>query len=278
MSVPVPTEENVLRRPDRLFDAYFFDLDGTIHLGDQLLPGAAQVIGELRRRAIPVRFLSNNATRDPAMVAAKLTSLGLPTPASEITNPVMTTIAWLQEHHPGASVFALAEEPLLRALAEAGFRLSDDPAEIDVVIASYDRTFDYRKLQIAFDALWFHRRAILIQTNPDAFCPYPGGRGEPDCAAITAALEASTGVRCSATLGKPDPLMLTTALAGIATPVTDPVMVGDRLGTDILMGLRAGLTTVAVLTGDATPADIASLSADRAPDYVLKTIDQILPT
>ncbi len=73
-----------------------------------------------------------------------------------------------------------------------GIRISSDPAQIDVVIASYDRAFDDAKLQIAFDAIWLHKRARLIATNPDPFCPLPGGRGEPDCAAITAAIEACT--------------------------------------------------------------------------------------
>ena len=77
----------------------------------------------------------------------------------------------LTSHHPDAVVFPIAERPLIAALAAAGIRMSEDPAEIDIVLASYDRTFDYRKLQIAFDALWFHKRAILVQTNPDRYCP-----------------------------------------------------------------------------------------------------------
>ena len=71
-------------------------------------------------------------------------------------------------------------------------RLTERPEEIDIVVASYDRTFDYRKLQIAFDALWFHKRARLITSNPDRYCPMPGGRGEPDAAAVVAAIEACT--------------------------------------------------------------------------------------
>ena len=151
--------------PTEFYQAYVFDLDGTIYLGDHLLPGAARLIEELRRRELPVRFLSNNPTKDPQQYVEKLTKLGLPTDISDIANT----------------------------------------SEIDVVVASYDRTFDYAKLQTAFDAIWFHRRAILIQTNPDRFCPFPGGRGEPDCAAITAAIEACTGVKSQANLGKPSP-------------------------------------------------------------------------
>ena len=201
--------------PTPLYDAYLFDLDGTIYLGEKLLPGAGRIVERLRGLGRMVRFLSNNPTRDPAMYQEKLNRLGIPTPLADIVNTVVTTSAWLLEHHPDASLFVIGEAPLKRALHAAGFRLTDDPAETDVVVSSYDRTFDYRKLQIAFDAIWFHKRAILIATNPDRFCPMPGGRGEPDCAAITAAIEASTGTTCQATLGKPSPLMLTAALQGL---------------------------------------------------------------
>jgi ribonucleotide monophosphatase NagD (HAD superfamily) len=142
------------RVPDRLYAAYLFDLDGTIYLGDELLPGARELVGALRERGLPVRFLSNNPTSDPEQYAAKLTRLGLPTPATEIVNTVVTMTRWLLEHAPGAVVYPIAEAPLHRALQAAGIRTSSDPAEIDVVVASYDRGFTYEKLQTAFDAIW----------------------------------------------------------------------------------------------------------------------------
>lgn len=263
--------------PQHLHAAYVFDLDGTIYLGEELLPGAARLIAELRRREIPVRFLSNNPTKDPVMYAAMLTRLGLATAVGDVVNTVVTTVRWLQRHHPDAVVFALAEEPLLRALREAGFRLSEDPSLIDVVIASYDRTFDYRKLQIAFDALWFHKRAILVQTNPDQYCPFPGGRGEPDAAAITAAIEACSGVRCSASFGKPDPLMIEAALAGLDVPLADVVMVGDRLHTDIQMAKDAGMISALVLTGDTSAEAAGTLAPADRPTYVLDRLDRLIP-
>lgn len=266
-----------LRRPDVLHDAYVFDLDGTIYLGDELLPGAARMVAELRRRGIGVRFLSNNPTKDPEQYAAKLNSLGMPADTADIANTVVTTTRWLSEHHPDAVLFVVGEDPLKRALAHAGFRLSEKAEEIDIVVASYDRTFDYAKLQIAFDAIWFHKRAFLIQTNPDAFCPFPGGRGEPDCAAITAAIEACTGVKCQISLGKPSPLMLTEAMRGLDVPLGASVMVGDRLGTDMAMALDTGMVSALVLTGEATADDAAALPSDRQPTYVLDRIDRLIP-
>lgn len=260
------------------YDAYVFDLDGTIYLGDELLPGARTVMEGLRAEGKVVKFLSNNPTKDPVQYQAKLETLGLPTALEDIANTIVTTTRWLLDHHPGAALFVVGEEPLKRALQGAGFRLTEDPAEIDVVVASYDRTFDYRKLQIAFDALWFHKRAILIQTNPDRFCPFPGGRGEPDCAAITAAIEACTGVTCSVSLGKPSPVMLEAALGGLGLEVSRCLMVGDRLHTDIAMAVAAGMPSALVLTGESTRDDVAALPEDQRPTYVVERIDQLLPS
>jgi 4-nitrophenyl phosphatase len=262
---------------DRLYDAYVFDQDGTIYLGDDLLPGAKRLIEELRDRGRAVRFVSNNPTKDPEMYAEKLSRLGIPTPVEEIVNTVVTMTEWLLDNAPGATVYPIAEPPLIRAFEQAGIKISDDPAEIDVVVASYDRTFTYAKLQIAFDALWFHKRARLVATNPDRYCPFPGGRGEPDCAAIVAAIEACTGVKCEANAGKPYPTMLTAAVKGLGVELGDCMMVGDRLSTDIKMGVDAGMGTALVLTGESQVDDVAAQAPDDRPRYVLDRVDRLLP-
>jgi 4-nitrophenyl phosphatase len=263
--------------PDRLYGAYVFDLDGTIYLGEELLPGAKRLVEGLHDLDVPVRFLSNNPTKDPEQYAAKLRRLGLPTPIEEIVNTVVTMTRWLQDNAPDAVVYPVSEPPLVRALEAAGIRMSSDPAEIDIVIASYDRSFTYEKLQTAFDAIWFHKRARLVATNPDRFCPFPGGRGEPDCAAIIAAIEACTGVRCEVNTGKPNPVMLQESLAGTGVEPRDCVMVGDRLGTDIQMALDTGAASALVLTGEATADDVAALAEPDRPDFVLDRVDRLLP-
>lgn len=263
-------------RPGRMYGGYLFDLDGTIYLGDELLPGAHRLVTTLREAGCQTLFLSNNPTRDPRMYAEKLDRLGLPTPTSHIVNTVVTMTAWLTKEAPGANVFVIGEEPLRRAFREAGIRMTERPDEIDIVVASYDRTFDYRKLQIAFDALWRYRRARLVTTNPDAYCPMPGGRGEPDAAAVVAAIEASTGARCEANLGKPSPVMLETALDILGLPGSECLMVGDRLSTDIAMAVDAGVDSALVLTGESTPETVAAAQPDRRPTFVLSRIDDLL--
>ena len=263
--------------PTEFYSAYVFDMDGTIYLGDHLLPGAARMIEELRRRNIPVRFLSNNPTKDPEMYAEKLDRLGIQTPVDDIANTIVTTTRWLKHHAPDAVLFVVGEEPLKRALVKSGFELSEDPERIDIVVASYDRTFDYRKLQIAFDAIWFHKRAFLITTNPDRYCPFPGGRGEPDAAALVAAIEACTGTTCVANMGKPEAIMLGAAIGDLDVDPTNCMMVGDRLMTDIGMAIKTGMASTLLLTGDSTLEEAEELDESEQPTYVLERIDHLIP-
>lgn len=283
MSGPIAGSEvadSVLPVPIPVYDAYAFDLDGTLYLGEEALPGAAEVVAALRGRDSAVRFVSNNATRSPVQYVEKLNGLGIPAALAEIVTPVVTAVRWLTANAPDAVVFPIAPEPVVTALREAGIAVVEgagaDPATIDIVLASYDRSFDYAKLQVAFDAIWFHRRARLMSTNPDRFCPYPGGRGEPDAAAIVAAIEASTGTRCERTFGKPDPVVLDLALSGVDVSRDRVLMVGDRLATDIAMGVAARTATALVLTGDSTAAEAAALPAQQRPTYVIDGVGSLL--
>ena len=266
-----------LKLPDRLYDGYVFDLDGTIYLGDELLPGAKRLVETLRDNGKKVVFLSNNPTKDPEMYSEKLTKLGLPTPEEETVNTVVTMTQWLLQNHPDAVVYPIAEEPLKKSLRNAGIKMSENPEEIDIVIASYDRTFEYEKLQTAFDAIWFHNRAKLVTTNPDRYCPFPGGRGEPDAAAIVGAIEACTQAKCEVNTGKPDPIMLETITEMVGLDPAECVMTGDRLYTEIRMALDAGMPSAVVLTGETDAEMLAKESDDNMPDFVLDRIDRLIP-
>ena len=112
---------------------------------------------------------------------------------------------------------------------------------------------------------------------PTAIAPFPGGRGEPDAAAIVAAIEACTGVRCEVNTGKPDPIMLETARLALGLDLADCVMIGDRLSTDIRMAQNAGMDSALVLTGETTPELLAQLGAAEQPTWVLAQIDHLVP-
>lgn len=267
----------LMRLPQRLYAGYVFDLDGTIYLGRDLLPGAARLVRALRDADRKVLFVSNNPTRDPMQYARKLSDLGVPSAPADVLNTVVTTSRWLASNAPEAAVFPISEEPLKRALREQGIRISEDPAEIDIVIASYDRELEYRKLQIAFDAIWRYGRARLFATNPDRFCPTPDGGGEPDAAAITAAIEACTGARCERHFGKPGPVMAGAIAEALELAPEECVLTGDRLATDIGAAREAGMASALVLTGETGPEALAGIPDDCHPDYVLDRIDRLIP-
>jgi NagD protein len=262
-----------LKRPQRFYKGYVFDLDGTVYLGDALLPGARRTIQTLRRMGCRMVFVSNKPVDTRQSYADKLTRLGLPTSVDQIVNSSQVLIRELSARAPGSIVYPIGEQVLIDELVAAGFRLSDVPNEIDYVIASFDRTFVYRKLQIAFDAIRAGSR--FVATNADAYCPVPGG-GEPDAACIIAAIEACTGHKVEQVYGKPSPLMARAAMAILGTAPKESLMVGDRLETDILMGQRAGMATALPLTG-ATAMETLD-SSDVQPDYVLERLDHLLPT
>ena len=183
-----------------MIKTYIFDLDGTVYLGDALLPTARETITTLREWGKRTLFLSNNPTRSREAYAAKLTRLGLPTPAADIINSSFVMVDFLKREMPGAHLFVVGEESLRQELERAGFVLTDNASQVEAVIASFDRTFDYQKLQTAFDAI--RQGARFFATNSDRYRPVPGG-GQPDAAAVIAAIEACTSTKVEAVVGKP---------------------------------------------------------------------------
>ena len=265
----------LLRRPTRLFGGYVFDLDGTLYLGDHLLPGAAETVAAIRKHGARVAFLTNKPLERPAAYAAKLRDLGIPAEAAEVVSSTDALVRYLREAAPGARILPIAEPLITELLHETGFAIVplDEPERADLVVVSWDRTFDYAKLLSAFRAV--RHGARLVATNPDPFCPTPDG-DLPDCAAMLAAIEASTGARAEAIVGKPSAHMAATLLERLALPADDTLLVGDRLLTDVRMAHEAGMVSALVLTG-ATGPD-ALLRSSVTPDYVLGGIAEILPS
>lgn len=253
-----------------MYDAYIFDLDGTLYLGEALMPGAAETLSRIRAANRPVLFLSNNPTRTRAAYAEKLTRLGIPATEADVINSSLVMVEWLLQEAPSAVLYVLGEEPLCNELRAAGFELSEQPERIQFVVASFDRTFDYRKLQIAFDAM--RAGARLVATNADRYCPVPGG-GQPDAAALIAAIEACTETHCEVVVGKPSPIMAATVRARLGQTAQRCVMIGDRLETDIAMGVAAQMDTMLVLTGASTIADLERSTI--RPTRVLATIGEL---
>ncbi len=251
----------------RRYQGYILDLDGTTYLGERVIPGAPEIIAQLRQQGCGVVFLSNKPLERRQAYAEKLTRLGIPTSPGEVINSSLVMARYLAHEMAGVTVFAIGEPPLLEELTAVGLRLSETPEQIEVVIASFDRTFDYRKLNIGFQAL--RRGAHFLATNPDRTCPVEGGE-IPDAGAVIGALEGCSGRKVELVAGKPSPLIMEAALERLGLPADACLMVGDRLETDIVMGRRVGMTTALVLSGVTKREDLSRSSIQ--PDYVLESI------
>lgn len=260
------------------FQGYIFDLDGTVYLGERLIPGAADAIAELRARGAGVLFLTNKPLYSRADYARKLTGLGIPAGPDDVVNSSAVMADFLRREAPGARVYCIGEPSLLQELADAGMQLVADPrlagAEVDFVVAAFDRTFDYDKLDCALQAI--KKGARFVATNADRTCPVDGGE-IPDCAGIIAAIEAVSGQAVEVVVGKPHPLTVQAALNKLGLPAERCLMVGDRLETDIAMGNKAGMKTALVLTGVSTRADVEKAAAAGIawPDFVIGSVAEV---
>jgi len=261
-----------LARPSRIHAGYILDLDGTVYLGEEPLPGAREAIAELRAAGSRIVYLTNKPLERPAVYAAKLRAMGVPAEDDEVVSSLDALVAYLEEAPPSRAVLTIAEPLIDEILGEAGFTVSRDPDDVDLVVVSWDRTFDYDKLERAFRAV--RTGARIVATNPDPFCPTPEG-GLPDCAAMLAALEVSTGAKAEAIVGKPSHHLARVALARLGVPAEEVVMVGDRLLTDVGMAHANGMIGALVLTGATRLDDLPP--APRGPVFVLESLADLIP-
>jgi HAD superfamily hydrolase (TIGR01450 family) len=259
--------------PRQFYAGYVLDLDGTIYLGEELLPGAAETLKRIRQAGSRVVFLTNNPLHSAASYAQRLRSLGVPATEPEVLTPLTVLTSYLHSKHPGAPVLTVAEPLVDQTLLAAGIAVTTEPAAARVVVVSFDRGFDYAKLLRAFRAVRGHG-AVIVATNPDPFCPTPDG-GLPDCAAMLAAVQACTGSRAEVVLGKPGAQMAAEVHRRLGVLPGQAAMVGDRIGTDVAMSRMLGMTSVLVLSGATTAADVAT--ARVRPDFVIDGIGQLLP-
>ena len=253
-----------------MFKGFIFDLDGTVYLSERLIPGADRVIRLLREVGKRVVFLSNKPLQTREDYASKLTHLGVPTHPDEVVNSTLVMINYLRRNAPGAKIFVVGEPPFVEEVRKAGFVITEEPNEIDYVVVAFDRTFDYRKLNISFQAI--RLGAHFVATNPDRTCPVEGGE-IPDCAGMIAAIEAVTQKKVEVIVGKPSPLIIRTALEVMGLQPEDCILIGDRLETDIAMGKNSGIATGLVLTGVTDEKTLKESSIQ--PDFVFQSIADV---
>lgn len=248
-------------------DAFIIDLDGTTYLGDRLIGAAASFFRRLRAADKRYAFYTNNSSKSGEAYRRKLTRLGVPVTREQIITSTDATIAWLNGRRNGQRIYPVGTKSLSRELARAGFILTDE--RVDSVVAGFDRTLTYAKVETACRLI--RAGARFVATHPDLLCPTPAGP-VPDCGAITAMLTAATGVK-PIVCGKPSRSMLRTAMQRLGTTRRRTAIIGDRLYTDIRMGADCGVTTILVLTGEATRA--AARTSPYRPDHIVDRLADI---
>lgn len=263
-------------------DGFIFDLDGTLYIGETLLPGAAETVAELRRHGKRTLFVTNKPVDSRTTYAAKLTKLGIPATEDDVITSAFVLAHYLAHHEPTLRYYVLGEPNFLDELRGQNLTVVDElldqselgmiqPHGIDAVIVAMDRTLDYRKLNTAYQAL--RRGARYFATNGDTTCPMPGG-DVPDAGATIAFFQQLTGRTPELVAGKPSPLILQVALERLGLPPHRCMMSGDRLETDMRMGHEAGMATTLVLTG-VTPRTLAETVTPR-PTFILENIGELL--
>lgn len=253
---------------------FVFDMDGTINLGDSLIPGAMELITLLQEREIPFFFFTNNSSKSPLAYVKKLERLGF----SGITlSHIMTSgdvmIHYLKTQFSDTPAVYLAGTPDLEAqFLEAGITLlASDTETADAVVIGFDTTFDFKKATTASRLI--AAGIPFLATNIDNICPLEGGAFLPDCGSMCKMLTHATGVEPKFT-GKPFAETVSYILDKTGSDPARTAMVGDRLYTDIATAINGGIIGIAVLSGEVTQAEIGA-SEDVIPTLVVESVKDI---
>jgi NagD protein len=224
-------------------ECWLTDMDGVLVHEDQALPGAADFLRRLVDRERRFLVLTNNSIFTPRDLSARLARSGLVVPEASIWTSALATADFLSSQMPGGSAYVVGEAGLTTALYEVGYTLTDsDP---DYVVLGETRTYSFEAITTAIRLV--EKGARFIATNPDATGPSPQG-SLPATGSVAALITRATG-RAPYFVGKPNPMMFRSALNRIDAHSESTAMIGDRMDTDVVAGIEAGLETVLVLTG-----------------------------
>jgi len=249
-------------------DCWLTDMDGVLVHENAALPGAAALLQQWKDQGKPFLVLTNNSMFTPRDLSARLRASGLDVPEEAIWTSALATAAFLQQQLPGGKAFVIGEAGLTTALHEAGFIMTDsDP---DYVVVGETRSYSFEAITRAIRLI--NAGARFIATNPDATGPSAEGP-LPATGAVVALITKATG-REPYIVGKPNPMMFRSALNRIGAHSESTGMIGDRMDTDIVAGIEAGLYTVLVMTGISDEAEL--LRYPFRADEVLGGVDELI--
>jgi len=247
---------------------FLLDMDGTIYLGNRLLPGALEFVTRCRESGRRVLFLTNNSSKSAVEYAHKLNALGIAASEQDILTSGEATVSYLRAAGFGSRVYLLGTKPLQDEFSRAGFEF--DSEHPDVVVLGFDTDLTYDRLRRACDLI---RKGVpFMATHPDINCPTESGP-IPDCGSIIAAIRESTR-RTPKVIGKPNPEMIESAMRKIGVRRQETAMVGDRLYTDIAMAVAAQITGILVLSGETQRSDLSE--SRYTPDLVVDCIGDLV--
>jgi NagD protein len=249
--------------------AVLLDLDGVMYRGAQLCHGAAEFVRFARARALRTFFLSNNSRSGPEVVAAKLTSLDVPTPPDEVITAAELAVEYMAGVRRKGSVAVIGSDWLAEQLEANRWKLAG--ADASYVLVGLDHQFSYAKLRIGVEALL--GGAAFVGLNRDPVNPIEKTL-EPGCGALVAALETATGRRAQC-IGKPSLRILRKALARLDLRADEALMVGDSLVSDMVLARRGGTHSALLLSGQTDATMAARLPAGRRPDMVLADLAEL---
>jgi NagD protein len=248
---------------------WLMDMDGVLVREETAIPGAAEFIARLRETDTPFLLLTNNSIWTRRDLTARLRAGGLDVPEESIWTSALATARFLEDQRPGGTAFVIGESGLTTALHSAGYTINErDP---DYVVLGETRTYSFERIAQAIRLIG--RGATFIATNPDPTGPAPDGP-LPATGAVAALISRATG-RDPYFVGKPNPLMMRTALNSLDAHSEETAMIGDRMDTDIVSGLEAGLETILVLTGVTTRAE-TELFPYR-PSRIVESVAELIP-
>jgi 4-nitrophenyl phosphatase/NagD protein len=249
-------------------DAVFLDLDGTIYLGGELIPGALDFLLRCDERGVRRFFLSNNSSRSVEQYVAKLQGFGIPCTSKEILLSTHDLLSWLDANNV-TRTYAIATKGMCEMLEERGISTNDlDP---QFVVLGYDTEINYDKLQTG--SIHLHNGVPLVASHPDLVCPSPEG-GLPDVGAYLALLKTTTGVDPVHISGKPNASMIMHKIEELGLEPRQCAMVGDRLYTDMAMAVDVDCVSILVLSGEATREDLSE--SGYTLDVVVGSVDELL--
>jgi len=263
-----------------------FDLDGVIYRGDTLIPYSDKIIRELKEHSIKVVYNSNNSTATRQIYVERLRKFNINSKTSDFYTSASITSAEITKIKKNANIFIIGESGLREELTLLGHKIIKEPLkydDIDFVIVGLDRNFNYLNLSIAQKCI-LEGNAQFYATNADSTLPVARGL-KPGAGVMVNAVEICTGRKPVKIFGKPEPYGINLALKDFNIPPNQACIIGDRLNTDILAGNRAGVITIAVLTGVTSNVEIEEIikkskdieikGQNLLPNIVLNTLEQI---